>query len=127
VQLRLNLAPDLPAVEADVSQVQQVIMNLVINGAEAMGEEAGAVLIATGVDRIDRPYLATLALDHELSPGAYITLEVHDTGCGMNEETIEKIFDPFFTTKFQGRGLGLAAVQGIIRGHKGGVKVYRQP
>jgi signal transduction histidine kinase/CheY-like chemotaxis protein len=124
VQVRLDLASDLPAVEGDVGQLQQVAMNLVINGAEAMGDEPGAVLVTTGVQDVDEQYLATLSLAHDIAPGLYVVLEVHDTGSGMDEGTLSKIFDPFFTTKFQGRGLGLAAVQGIVRSHRGGLKVY---
>ena len=124
VQLRLELAPDLPAVEADVGQIQQVVMNLVINGAEAIGELAGTVLVATHVQEVDEHYLRTVWGSNEVSPGKYVALEVHDTGCGMDHATISKIFDPFFTTKFTGRGLGLAAVMGIVRGHRGALKVY---
>src|SRR5207249_2340331 len=129
VQLRLELQDDLPPVEADAGQLQQLIMNLVINGAEAIGpEENGTVLVTTGVQQVDEPYLQTTLKDtlgmSDLPVGTYVTLQVHDTGCGMDEETIVKAFDPFFTTKFTGRGLGLAAVQGIVRGHKGSLKVY---
>jgi PAS domain S-box-containing protein len=127
IHLRLDLAPEIPAVEADVGQLQQVVMNLVINGAEAMGPEPAAVLVSTSAQDIDEQYVANLSLTHDLAPGRYAVLEVHDTGCGMDQLTISKIFDPFFTTKFQGRGLGLAAVQGIVRGHRGGLKVYSTP
>ncbi len=126
VQLRLDLAAGLPLVEADTSQLQQLIMNLVINGAEAIGEDrSGAVLVTTGVQDVDEGYLRT-AMIGDIDPGRYVTLEVHDTGAGMDAATIARIFDPFFTTKFTGRGLGLAAVQGIVRGHKGTLKVYSQ-
>jgi nitrogen-specific signal transduction histidine kinase/CheY-like chemotaxis protein len=127
VQLRLDTQPDADAVEADVSQLQQVVMNLVINAAEAMGPAAGVVTVSTRIQDVDKQYLANLSLSHDLPPGRYALLEVHDNGCGMNESTMVKIFDPFFTTKFQGRGLGLAAVQGIVRGHRGGLKVYSTP
>lgn len=126
VQLRLELRDDLPLIEADASQIQQVVMNLVINGAEAMGpNENGTVLVATGAQIVDEHYLlSTFGGSTELAPGTYIRLDVHDTGCGMDEATLNRIFDPFFSTKFIGRGLGLAAVQGIVRGHKGTMKVY---
>jgi two-component system cell cycle sensor histidine kinase/response regulator CckA len=127
VQLRLDLAPLLPAVEADVAQIQQVVMNLVINGAEAIGDARGVVMVATGVLDVG-PELATELLTPEpIAPGRYVFLEVRDDGCGMDEATREKIFDPFFTTKFAGRGLGLAAVLGIVRGHKGALHIESAP
>ena len=129
VQLRLELGAGLPLIQADASQIQQIIMNLVINGAEAIPlNDNGTVLVTTAVQNVDEHYLlGTLGGALELEPGRYITLEVHDTGCGMDEETLSRIFDPFFSTKFTGRGLGLAAVQGIVRGHKGAIKVYSTP
>jgi two-component system, cell cycle sensor histidine kinase and response regulator CckA len=127
VQLRLDLAQDLPYIEADGSQLQQLIMNLVINGAEAIGEDrSGTVLVTTGIQDVDEAYLLS-TIGPEVEPGRYVSLEVHDTGVGMDPATISRIFDPFFTTKFTGRGLGLAAVQGIVRGHKGTLKVYSHP
>jgi CheY-like chemotaxis protein len=99
-------------------------MNLVINGAEAIGDQRGTVLIATGVQVIDEFYVQSLFSSEGIASGTYVYLEVHDTGCGMDEATKARIFDPFFTTKFTGRGLGLAAVMGIVRGHKGAMKVY---
>ena len=126
VQMRLELAPNLPAVEADVAQVQQVLMNLVINGAEAIGDQSGTVLVTTGVQDVNEAYASGL-VGSDLRSGRYIFVEVHDTGAGMDAETKAKIFDPFFTTKFTGRGLGLAAVLGIVRGHKGAITVYSTP
>jgi len=128
VQLRLELAPDLPAVEGDPGQLQQLVMNLVINGAEAIGEgRNGSVLVATGVQSIDEEFIRNAFAAAEILPGRYVSLEVQDTGGGMDQETQSKIFDPFFTTKFSGRGLGLSAVLGIVRGHKGAIKVYSTP
>ena len=127
VQLRLNLGTGLPVVEADSAQLQQVIMNLVINGAEAIGDSVGAVIVRTWLQDADAAYIRTVFGNSELRPGKYVALEVHDTGSGMDEETRAKIFDPFFSTKFAGRGLGLAAVLGIIRGHNGAIKVYSAP
>jgi PAS domain S-box-containing protein len=129
VQLRLELANDLPYIEADVGQMQQLVMNLVINGAEAIGEDCnGTVIVTTAVQEVDNAYIQTvLAPADGIVPGSYVSLEVHDTGCGMDQTIVSRIFDPFFTTKFLGRGLGLAAVQGIVRGHKGVLKVYSQP
>jgi signal transduction histidine kinase len=128
VQLRLDLAEQLPYIDADASQIQQIIMNLVINGAEAIPEgQSGTVIVTTGVQEVDDEYLRTTLLDTPIPPGTYITLEVHDTGIGMDRETQARIFDPFFTTKFTGRGLGLAAVMGIVRGHQGALKIYSTP
>jgi PAS domain S-box-containing protein len=124
IQVQLDLAPNLPAVEADATQLQQLVMNLVINGAEAIGEQNGSVRVTTGLQQLDENWLVASDLTEEIVPGEYIVIEVQDTGCGMDEETRKRIFDPFFTTKFTGRGLGLAAATGIVRGHKGAIKVY---
>src|SRR6185369_9322260 len=125
VQLRLQLTERLPGIDADPGQLQQIIMNLVINGAEAIGAEGGSVLVQTGIQPVDEQYIETMSTAGELlRPGQYVRLEVHDTGCGMSEETMARIFDPFYTTKFAGRGLGLSAVLGIVRSHKGALKVY---
>ncbi len=98
-------------------------MNLVINAAEAIGEKPGSVTVTTGVQDLDAKYIETNLLSDDLVPGRYVLLEVTDTGSGMSPETLSRIFDPFFTTKFTGRGLGLAAVLGIVRGHKGAIKI----
>jgi PAS domain S-box-containing protein len=128
VHLRLDLAANLPLIEADVGQMQQIIMNLVINGAEAIGDVPGTVLVQIAVQPVDEQYAATIsAAGIGLKPGQYVVLEVHDTGCGMDDATKARIFDPFFTTKFTGRGLGLSAVLGIVRGHRGALKVYSTP
>ncbi len=127
VRVRFELDPDLPAVEVDVAQIQQVVMNLVMNAAEAMGQDPGTVLITTASVDADLQYLGTLRTAFDVVPGRYVCLEVNDTGCGMDESTVSRIFDPFFTTKFHGRGLGLSAVQGIVRSHKGALKVYSTP
>ena len=127
VVLKYNFAKNLPAIEADASQIRQVVMNLIINASEAIGEKSGVVTVSTSVIEADRSYLTETYLDENLPEGCYVSLEVADTGCGMDEQTQKKIFDPFFTTKFTGRGLGLAAVLGIVRGHGGAVKIYSQP
>jgi PAS domain S-box-containing protein len=127
VVLRLAPAARLPPVRADASQLRQVVMNLVINASEAMADKSGVIGVSTGVVRVDRDYVRNSLLDPDLALGDYVALEVSDNGPGMTEEVKAKIFDPFFTTKFTGRGLGLAAVQGIVRGHKGAVKVYTEP
>ena len=128
VQLRLDLAEDLPCVKADAAQLQQIVMNLVINAAEAIpAGETGQVLVTTGVQDVDQNYIQQALNAVDLNPGTYVTMEVHDTGVGMDAHTISRIFDPFFTTKFTGRGLGLAATLGIVRGHGGALKVYSTP
>jgi len=126
--LKFNLARNLPPVMADVSQVRQVLMNLVINATEAIGDKSGVISITTGAMECDRSYLAqTFVYEQQLPEGIYCYIEVADTGCGMSEEVKTKLFDPFFTTKFTGRGLGMSAVLGIMRGHKGAVKIYTEP
>jgi len=125
--LRLNLTPNLPSVEADATQMRQIIMNLVINASEAIGDKSGIIAINTGCMDCDSNYLKNIWLDENISEGLYIYLEVADTGCGMDKETLAKIFEPFFSTKFTGRGLGMAAVLGIVRGHNGAIKVYSEP
>jgi PAS domain S-box-containing protein len=125
--LRFNLAANLPSIKADATQMRQVIMNLVINGSEAIGNRSGVLALTTGVARVDEQYLKGFRPDASPAPGDYVFIEVSDNGCGMDSATLPRIFDPFFTTKFTGRGLGLAAVLGIVRGHKGGLKVYSEP
>ncbi|TFH43136.1 MAG: PAS domain-containing sensor histidine kinase, partial [Chrysiogenales bacterium] len=124
--LRLNVASGLPAIEADATQVRQIIMNLVINASDAIGERSGVLSVSTGSMECDNDYLAETWLDERLEEGTYVYVEVADTGEGMDHETLKRIFDPFFTTKFTGRGLGLAAVLGIVRGHRGAIKVYSE-
>ncbi len=124
--LRFNLAPGLPVVNADATQLRQVIMNLVINASEAIASRSGVLALSTGIARVDEEYLRGFRPDASPAPGDYVFIEVSDNGCGMDADTLTKIFDPFFTTKFTGRGLGLAAVLGIVRGHKGGLKVYSE-
>jgi PAS domain S-box-containing protein len=123
VTVHLDLKENLPLIEADCNQMQQIIMNLIINGAEAIGNASGKVLITTRTQFIDEGYVRSSFSPGEVKPGQYVVVEVQDTGCGMDEATIHRIFDPFFTTKFTGRGLGLAAVLGIMRSHKGGIEL----
>src|SRR5262249_30178459 len=101
----------------------QVVLNLMTNASDALGGLEGDITIHTGVRQCDRTALRSRYLPQDLPEGAYAYLEVRDSGCGMSEETLKKIFDPFFTTKSTGRGLGLAAVLGIVRGHRGTLQV----
>ncbi len=125
-ELSLELAQELPAVDADAAQMRQVLMNLVINASEALGDRAGRIRIRTGVERLDRARLQAIHPAGEAMEGDYIFLEVLDTGCGMSTQSVSRIFDPFFSTKFLGRGLGLSAVLGIVRGHRGALEVQSE-
>jgi len=109
-----------------VAQLQQIILNLITNASEAIGVRSGVISFSTGIMHADEAYLRGSFCDHSVPEGRFVYIEVSDTGCGMDSETIEKIFDPFFTTKFTGRGLGMSAVLGIIRGHHGSLKVYSE-
>ena len=127
VRLRVALERDLPAIEADPAQVQQIAMNLITNASEACGEGGGDVAITTGAMPCSGEYLAASYLTEPPEEGEYVFVEVSDTGCGMDEETRTRMFDPFFSTKFTGRGLGLAAVLGIVRSHRGALLVESEP
>jgi len=126
IALRLNLAESLPGVMADAAQIQQVVMNLVTNAADAIGEGEGTIRLLTSVLHLNRAYLDQVFHGQDLEEGDYVLLEVGDTGCGMSAEVQSRIFDPFFTTKVTGRGLGLSATLGILRGHKAGMKLYSE-
>ncbi|MEA3365939.1 MAG: response regulator, partial [Candidatus Hydrogenedentes bacterium] len=126
-KLNYCLADHLPLVEGDATQLRQVVMNLVTNANEALDEKPGVVTIATGVTHCVGDEIDLFAMSGQIPPGDYVFLEVSDTGCGIEGETVERIFDPFFSTKFAGRGLGLAAVLGIVRGHGGAIKVNSTP
>ena len=125
VQVMYRLDPVLPTIRADSAQMRQVILNLLTNATEAIGEHRhGEVVIRTGVATLDATQIDEAFAGQDLEPGQYVSLEVSDTGSGMSTETLSKIFDPFFTTKFTGRGLGLAALRGIIRSHRGGIRIF---
>jgi len=126
VALNYRFAQGLPAISGDATQLRQVVLNLVINASEAIGDQSGVINIGTSSLICDREDLSASWIDDHLPEGAYVMLEVSDTGCGIAREIIPKIFDPFFTTKFTGRGLGMAAVLGIVRGHRGAIKVYSE-
>ena len=122
-RLRLNLHPGLPLIEADTSQIDQVIINLIINAAESLNQEQGEVVVTTGQSHVS-------ASDPDINdwlprpePGFYVTLDVRDTGCGMTPELIQNAFDPFLTTRLTGRGLGLSSVHGILRSHSGSIQI----
>ncbi len=125
--LETHFGEDLPAAVGDISQLRQVVMNLILNASEALEDRAGRILLTTGVCRLDRGALANSYLDDGLPPGRYVFLDVTDTGRGMDNATLAKVFDPFFSTKATGRGLGLAATLGIIRAHRGAVTVRSAP
>ena len=125
--LRYNYYTPLPSMRGDATQIRQIIMNLVINASEAIGDRSGVISLTTGCLDCNDSYFRDSWLSDPVPDGLYVYLEVSDTGCGMDRETMLKIFDPFFTTKFTGRGLGMAAVLGIVRGHRGAIKVYSEP
>lgn len=127
VTLNLVLDRSLPSVKADAGQMQQIIMNLITNAAESIGEEGGVITITTGVECCDAAYLQQSRLEERPPAGELVYLQIADTGCGMDEEIRRRLFDPFFTTKFTGRGLGLSAVLGIVRGHGGAIFVDSKP
>ncbi len=127
VELRLALANDLPSVEVDVSQLHQIVMNLVINAAESIGNSQGTVELRTELETIGEEHLKANLARTFPQTGEYVAITVEDTGCGMDDLTRSRIFDPFFTTKFTGRGLGLSSVLGIVRGHRGLITVDSHP
>ena len=127
VQLVTTLNPTLPMIEADMAQMQQLIMNLIINAGQAIGSEQGHIKITTCVQEIEAESGDFWQITGDpLIPGDYVSIEIEDDGSGMDEKTISRIFDPFYTTKENGTGLGLAAVVGIIRGHKGGIRLHSE-
>jgi len=126
-KLLISLGEDLPCIEGDGDCMRQVVTALVENASESLGEAGGYIQLSTGTERCDREILKKTYLSEELTPGDYVYLEVSDTGCGIEAEAMDKIFDPFFTTKFAGRGLGLASVMGIVRAHRGAVRVGGSP
>jgi len=126
-RLHYDFQQGIPYIEADPAQVQQVVMNLITNASEALGEQPGDITIVTGLLRATREYLSESLLDGDLPEGEYVFVDVSDTGCGMDQATLTRIFDPFFTTKFTGRGLGMSAVLGIMKGHRGTIKIHSVP
>jgi two-component system, cell cycle sensor histidine kinase and response regulator CckA len=125
-QLELKLHPALPLVQADATQMRQVIMNLVLNAAEASDKPDGRIVVTTGTVEVSRDFIHSARVCTGMEPGLGVYLEVSDNGSGMSRDTLERIFEPFFTTKFTGRGLGLAAVLGIVRSHHGALDVQSE-
>lgn len=120
-------AEAMPLIAADETQIRQVVLNLVTNAVQALGGGEGTVTIRTGSHYFTKQFLDEYVQTTDLESGAYAFLEVRDTGCGMSDEIRKHMFEPFFTTKPSGRGLGMAVVLGIIRKHRGGIKVDSQP
>jgi len=123
IRLLLDTAENIPPIRTSAAQMQQVIVNLVNNAVEAIGESGGTVTVRTAVDTISPDTPQTNVLGYDLPAGNCVAVEISDSGAGMDQQTLSQIFDPFFTTKFTGRGLGLAAVQGIVRSLGGGICV----
>jgi two-component system, cell cycle sensor histidine kinase and response regulator CckA len=123
----LELASGMPTMQADAVQIRQLAINLVANASEALLDKGGVIQIRTGKSELTDPTADTAFCTAMAQPGTYVFLEIDDNGCGMSEAILPRIFDPFFTTKFIGRGLGLAAVLGIVRGHEGVIQVASQP
>ncbi|HMK39376.1 MAG TPA: PAS domain S-box protein, partial [Bacteroidota bacterium] len=121
VSLSTSLAPGLPAADADLAQVQQVVMNLITNASEAIGDRPGVISVQTGIMDCDEAYLRESRIEEKPAPGRFLYFDVTDTGDGMGPEVLARMFDPFFTTKSTGRGLGMSAVLGIVRGHRGAI------
>lgn len=126
-RLACHLDSTLPLIAADAAQLQQVVMNLITNAADALGDETGTIGVSTSLATIGPEGLPDQRAGEPLGPGNYVCLEVTDTGCGMNEESRSRLLEPFYTTKVAGRGLGLAAVAGIVRGHHAGLTLVSAP
>jgi len=126
-ELRYDFSSESLPIMADAGRLRQVVMNLVTNAAEALGDKPGVITISTGTVQADSSYLESSYIDDDLPEGTYAFLEVADSGMGMDGEEQAKIFDPFFSSKFKEGGLGLAALLGVVRGHKGTIKVDSAP
>ncbi len=117
---------NLPPVEGDATQIRQIVMNIILNASEALGDTGGVISISTRMVMIDSEYLEKNRFNEDILEGRYVCLTISDTGCGIPDDNFALIYDPFFTTKSYGRGLGLAAVLGIIRAHKGAINVHSE-
>ncbi|HET8900765.1 MAG TPA: PAS domain S-box protein [Holophagaceae bacterium] len=127
ISLRFDLGKGLPPLEADPAQLQQVVMNLVTNASDAIGDKEGVIRIATRLVELEAGRINQDFPAQAVEPGPHLVLEVADSGCGMDAETLQRIFEPFFTTKVKGRGLGLSAMLGILRGHHAGIRIISSP
>ena len=125
--IEFDLVDGLPFVMADLGQLKQIIIALVINAIEAIDGNTGIITISTSLMKCDKDFLTPLRLGKFLDEGIYVTLEITDTGSGMDPDTIQRVFDPFFSTKFTGRGLGLPSALGLIQAHKGTIKIVSEP
>jgi signal transduction histidine kinase/ActR/RegA family two-component response regulator len=123
INLVLNLAPALPEVTGDATQLRQVVMNLIINGSEAIGHQKGGISLAMVRREVTRAEMAEFDSPSAASTGTYVELTVTDTGCGMDEAARRRVFEPFSSPKFDGRGLGMAAVWEILREHQGAIRI----
>lgn len=126
-ELAIRTAPELPTIQADREQILQVLINLITNASEALNSEPGDITLSTGVMDCDQDLLELSIIDETPPPGRFVYLEVTDTGCGMDEETKRRLLEPFYTTKFPGRGLGMSAVMGIVRIHRGAILLESEP
>ncbi len=127
IKLEMDLLKDLPLVQGDSAQLQQVLMNLVTNAAEAIGEKKGRISLSTSLMMVDEDLAQKLCVKEGVSSGKYVCIQVKDNGVGMDTDTMDRIFEPFFSTKFTGRGLGLSAVIGIVRSHRGSMLIDSFP
>jgi len=125
--VNLNLSSVASTIEVDTTQLRQVVMNLITNASDALNGAAGSIAIHTGQQTLSEEYLATCVQGTNAKPGRYVFVEVRDSGTGMDAATVQRIFEPFYSTKFTGRGLGLSATLGIMRGHSGAIRVYSEP
>jgi signal transduction histidine kinase len=125
--LRFENSSGCPIILADPDTLKLVLLQLVTNAGEALSEKGGKVTVCTGTREITKTAPVSQVGEGDIPTGRYASLSVIDTGSGMNENTLSRIFEPFFTTRFIGRGLGLCAVRGIVRGHKGFLHVESKP
>ena len=126
IKLVAKYNDDVMPVECDPAQIRQVVMNIIINAAQAIGEKHGTITLSTGMVNCDEAFLGDCYASQNKAAGDYVLIEISDTGCGMTSEVKERLFDPFFTTKPQGHGLGMSAVMGVLTAHNGVLKLYSE-
>ena len=127
VAIKKDLAPALPPIWGDPEQINRAVLNVFTNAVESLADRGGEISLTTGIRDCDREFLSSTYVDDELPEGRYVFIKVSDTGRGIDPAILDRIFDPFFTTGFKGRGLGLATVLGIMRGHKGAIQTLSEP